>query len=515
MEERKSNLNVDELSIGELNTSELSFSEPQRQSQAALVLIIYNRFKNLISRFWYFIVFFLFTGKSDGGFDTFTIGIIGLTLLATILSILSYFRYYYWIEDDQLMIRSGVLSKSLTQIPFDRIQTIDYEQNLIHQMLNVVGLKIDTAGSSQAETKMQALTKNKADALRNFILSQKKETLIAETGDEKLAEAQLEEAEEIYKIDLGRLIKIGLTENHLRSGFVFLFGAFWFFDNIRETGVDVDELGVEYYNMALGSLLIIGTLAILFVIISMVISISRVFLKYYNLSFLRSFNGFKVIGGLFNRKEVAALDTKIQLLEWKQNLIQKYLGFHDLVLKQASSSEVGSKKSIVVPGVYQDDIENVKNYLFPDRNEDVTEMHQLNKWSLYRPLIYITILALLLVVLFIYTDSYYNLFALSTFYILVTIRLFKKYEKAYYGINDKAIFVKGGVFGHKKWMTMHHKIQSMQISQSPFQVRRDLASLSIHTASGTKTIPFIELARAEYLYDYLTYKVEIAEEEWM
>ncbi len=496
--------------------SELQFGEPQRQSQAALILIIYNRFKNLITRFWYFIVFALFTGKTgDGGLDTVSLSIIGLTFIATLFGIISYFRYYYWIEGDQLMIRSGVLSKSLTQIPFDRIQTIDFEQNLIHQTFNVIGLKIDTAGSNQAETKMQALTKEKAKALRNFILSQKQETLIAESGDDYLTEVQLEKAEEIYKIDFARLLKIGITENHFRSGFVLLFGAFWLFDNIRETGLDVDEIGVQYYNQVLGSIVLAGTLLVLFILVSMIFSVSRVFLKYFNLTFLRSFNGFKVISGLFNRKEVAALDSKIQLLEWKQNLIQKYLGFHDLVLKQASSTEIGSKKSIVVPGVYSEDIENVKNYLFPDRMEDSTEMHQLNKWSLYRPLMYISLFAIGLAVLFVYLNLYYNLFALIVFYILVVVRLFKKYSKAFYGVNDRAIFVKGGVFGHKKWMTMHHKVQSMEITQSPFQTRRKLASLQIHTASGTKIIPFIELDRAEYLYDYLTYKVEVSTEEWM
>ena len=496
--------------------SELNFGEPQRQSQAALILIIYNRFKNLISRFWYFIVFAIFTGNSDtGGPDTVSITIIALTFVATIFGILSYFRYYFWIEDDQLMIRSGVLSKSLTQIPFDRIQTIDFEQNLIHQTFNVIGLKIDTAGSNQAETKMQALTKEKAEALREFILSQKRETILTETGNEAIAEAQLEEAKEIYKIDFSRLMKIGLTENHLRSGFIILFGLFWLFDNFREVGINVDELGEVYYNRALGSIFFIASLTALFIFISMFISVSRVFLKYYNLRFLRSFNGFKVIGGLFNRKEVAALDSKIQLLEWRQNLIQKYLGFHDLVLKQASSTEIGSKKSIVVPGVYHDDIENVKNYLFPDRKEASTEMLQLNKWSLYRPWMYISLLAIIFAGLFIYIQSYYNLTFVLTMYVLIVIRLFKKYEKAFYGVNDRAIFVKGGVFGHKKWMTMHHKIQSMQISQSPFQVRRKLASLRIHTASGTKVIPYIELDKAEYLYDYLCYKVEVSEEKWM
>ena len=497
------------------NKSEFNFSEPQRQSQAALILIIYNRFKNLISRFWYIIVIGLFTGKSNWGTsDPFSLVILFLTGFTAIFGIISYFRYYFWIEDDQLVIRSGVLKKTLTQIPFDRIQTIDFEQNLIHQALNVIGLKIDTAGTATSEIKMQALTKEKAQELRKFILSQKREVQLEELGEETQVLVQ-EDAKEIYGIDFARLVKIGLTENHIRSGFVILFGGFWFLDNVREAGVDVEGIGSQYYDQVLNSIVIIGIIAIFFVFVSMFISVARVFLKYFDLKFFRSYNGFKVISGLFNRKEVAALDSKIQLFEWKQNLIQKGLGYHNIILKQASSAEMGTKKSILVPGVNKTDIERVKDFLFPTRNEDNVQMTQLNKWSLWRPLMYLALLAILLATLFIYTKSYYNLTALIIVCILIVVRSIKKYHKAFYGVNDRAIFVKGGVFGHSKWMTMFHKIQSLEITQTPFQYRRKLASLQVHTASGSKTIPYIELDKAEYLYDYLTYKVEDSNEDWM
>lgn len=499
----------------EENLSEFDFNEPQRQSQAALVLIIYTRFKNLISRFWYIIVFGLFTGKTNWGTtDPFSLIILFLTAFTAVMGIVAFFRYYYWIEDEQLIIRSGVFKKTLTQIPFDRIQTIDFEQNLIHQALNVIGLKIDTAGTAASEIKMHALTKEKAQELRMFILSQKRESQVIEPGEKAKSIIQ-EDALEIYGIDFSRLLKIGLTENHIRSGFVILFGGFWFLDNINDAGVNVEEIGSQYYDTILGDIFIIATLAIFFILISMFISVSRVFLKYFDLKFFRSYNGFKVISGLFNRKEVAALDSKIQLFEWKQNLIQKALGFHNIILKQASSAEMGSKKSILVPGVNKDDIERVKDYLFPERNEANVRMVQLNKWSLYRPLLYISILAIALAALFIYTKSYYNLTALIIVIIVIFIRSFKKYDKAFYGVNDKAIFVRGGVFGHSKWMTMFHKIQSLQITQTPFQYRKDLASLQVHTASGSKEISYIELDKAEYLYNYLTYRVEDSEEEWM
>ena len=496
-----------------MKKSELDFSTPKRQSQAAIYLIIYNRFRNVISRFWPFLLIALFTGDlSFKNPDSFTMIIFGLTLLTGVFGIIAYFRYYFWIEGDQLMIKKGVLNHSLTQIPFDRIQTIDFEQNLIHQFFNVVGLKIETAGSTQSEIKMQALKKEEAEALRDFILSQK---VAASPSEGETNERKNQETELIYKIDFPRLLKIGLTENHIRSGFVILFAIFWFVDNIQEAGYDFGALGDEYYNKVIGSIFLIGGLTLVFILISMLISVGRIFLRYFDLRLLRSFNGFKVINGLFNRKEVAALDTKIQILSWKQNMIQRWMGYHDLQLKQASSAQLSTKKSIVVPGVNNVDIEKVKQLLFPERDENTVEYYGVNSWYLWRPIIIMSIIFIPLIIFMILQQAYPTLLILLIFYVGFMVRRRKKFTKTFFGLNDQGIFMRGGIFGHSRWMTMHYKIQSTEIRQTPFQKRRNLANFIVHTASGSRGIPYIKLTEAEYLQDYLTYKIEISKREWM
>jgi len=496
-----------------MKKSNLDFSTPQRQSQAAIYLIVYTRFKNVVSRLWPLLLIALFTG--DLNFknpDTLTQVIFGLTLFTGIFGIIAYYRYYFWIEGDQLMIKKGVLNQSLTQIPFDRIQTIDFEQNLIHQFFDVVGLKIETAGSTQSETKMQALKKVQAEALRDFILSQKVDAL---PESEMVPVAEQQKTELIYKIDFLRLIKIGLTENHIRSGFFILFAIFWFVDNINEAGYDFGDYGDQYFNQILNSVFYIAGLAIFFVFLSMLISVGRIFLRYFDLRLLRSLHGFKVINGLFNRKEVAALDTKIQILSWKQNLIQRWLGYHDLMLKQASSAQLSTKKSIVVPGVNTDDIEKVKNLLFPERDEGSVEYYGVSSYYLWRPILIISLISIPLTIFLIFQQAYPTLLILGLFYFGFLIRRRKRFNKTFFGLNDQGMFVRGGIFGHSRWMTLHHKIQSTEIKQTPFQHRKALADFFIHTASGSRGIPYIRLEEAEYLQDYLTYKIEESNKQWM
>ena len=58
-------------------------------------------------------------------------------------------------------------------LPFDRIQSVNFEQNFLHQMLNVTAVEIESAGSEQKELKIDALKIPIAEKLREEILRRK------------------------------------------------------------------------------------------------------------------------------------------------------------------------------------------------------------------------------------------------------------------------------------------------------------------------------------------------------
>ncbi|WP_424288599.1 PH domain-containing protein [Daejeonella sp.] len=51
-------------------------------------------------------------------------------------------------------------------------------------------------------------------------------------------------------------------------------------------------------------------------------------------------------------------------------------------------------------------------------------------------------------------------------------------------------------------------MQSVKISQSPYQQRKFLADLSLHTAGGTITAPYIPLEAARELQNFALFKIE-------
>ena len=132
-----------------------NFSQPKRQSPIAIFLIVQNLIEQIIRQFWPILLVVILqnfdfqtrgSASSDDPYTTRILFFIGA--LSAVGSIIAYFKFYYYIKNDEFVIEKGLFQKKKINIPFDRIQTINFEQNLIHRAFNVVSLEIDSAGSN-------------------------------------------------------------------------------------------------------------------------------------------------------------------------------------------------------------------------------------------------------------------------------------------------------------------------------------------------------------------------------
>ena len=60
-------------------------------------------------------------------------------------------------------------------IPLNKIQSVHIEQNLVHQLLDVSKLVIDTAGSEKSEAEIDAISSSKAESFKEFLLHQERD----------------------------------------------------------------------------------------------------------------------------------------------------------------------------------------------------------------------------------------------------------------------------------------------------------------------------------------------------
>jgi len=497
------------------NNASLNFGEPTRQSIVAILLIIWKTYRIIVRQVWPFILLFLF---KQGGLSTknhFVMGIIAFALLGMVYSIVNYFRYYFYIENDELIIESGVFKRSKLNVPFDRIQTINFEQNIIHRLFNVVRLKVDTAGSAKAEFEFHALANDKAEALRDFVLSNKKHVSLPEESSEN--ESSIEETpiyKTILRLDLGDLIKAGAVENHLRSSGIILAFMYWIYQSIDDLGMyrKVEETVSSQLS---GGLVLAIMLMVMFMILSFVVSMVKMIFTNYDLKFMRSENGFKINSGLFTKKDTSALDHKIQVISWGDNPLKKLIGIKDLRLKQASSIVLNKKTSIKIPSCTEKHITQVTDTLYGKNALDNISYQKVDKRYFYRNGAILATIFIAIVALFLYGQHYKQAVIFGIIGFVVTLTFYLKYKKKRYGYNNEMLVIRGGSYGDKTEVLPIYKIQSLSRKQTPYQRRNGLASLLIHTASGKVGIPYIKDNVARQIMDVFLYKVEKDKRKWM
>ena len=100
------------------------------------------------------------------------VGLGALALLAVLHLIWPFISYRHWgyaIRQSDFLIRSGVLWKRISAIPFARIQHVDNNAGPIERAFGVSNLVIHTAGSQMGSMRVPGLPAEHAESLRDYL----------------------------------------------------------------------------------------------------------------------------------------------------------------------------------------------------------------------------------------------------------------------------------------------------------------------------------------------------------
>ena len=487
------------------------FTLAHRQSPVAILLVVFKTLRVVIKQVFLPFLFFVLLGKKGNDFGTyFVVFACVISGLSMIYSIINYYRSYFHIVGNELIVISGIIGRNKLSIPLERIQTINFEQNIIHRIFGVKSLKIDTAGSNEKEFELSALDDEKAEALRFVLLSKRS---VSENHDILIQDIRKNEIR-IMSMTPGELIRAGLFENHFKSGALIFVFFWWIYANLQEIGINAEDYIKKVPDIGY-SIRIFLFAILLFLIISVIISLVRTVINYYGLGFFRINRGFKINYGLLNTKSISAMDHKIQSIAWTDNLLKKTVGINDLKLRQAGSKEVNTKDAITIPGCTKDHILQVSNFLYPDLDIESMPITKVDVSFYIRNLLFSILLPLPFIATSLYFGSYISavIGAIVMIYFIVMAKL--GYQKLGYGYNKELLKLKGGAFGDKNIISPIFKTQSIEIKQNPFQRRKNLVNIIVYNASGSETIPFIKEQEANLILNYFIHKAETDHRNWM
>lgn len=492
----------------------VSFNQPQRQSILGSFFFFILTLQRTVRMLWPLILVYVLKSNEASAYSEYIyMGGAAIILLMIIHSFLSWKNYYFYIENNEFVVKKGYLKRVVTTIPFEKIVSINIKQGVFHQLLKVVELEVDSAGSKQAELRISALSRSLADALQQHLSAFKDEQRANSSEEAEVATKHIRKT--IFKLDLGDLIKIGITQNHLKGlALMFVFG-----NNIYQGIKDIfdKELGVAADKtsdfISHSSLYVVGVLIVAVIIVAFVISMGETFLRFFKLRLEQSDAAFSIKSGLLKRRAITIPFSRVQAIYRNENPLQRWVGYSAVRLVQANSTEQKkASEQVVIPGCSIEQYELTCNYVYNQPLEQ--EFATLRPHGSFgRRVFFITLLiSSIPAAIAAYNDIWWPIPLPIVFSLIYAYLCFKKRK---FMISDDYLQIWSGAFGNQQTLIELYKMQTIRIKQTIFQRMNSVATINIVMGGASVRINHIQYSDAVVIKDYLLDKVNSTSRSWL
>jgi putative membrane protein len=382
-----------------------------------------------------------------------------------------YRRFEYAVTADTVDIRSGVLSRREREIPYGRIQNVDVAQNAVQRALGIAELRLETAGGSDTEAQLRFVSRGEADRLQELI-SDRKRGVSAETGDPAAATP----GEELFRLDMRELSILGLVSADLRVlGLLTVLAS-----GLAPALIEGAPPGAELLIM-LGPVFAVAILLGLWALSGV-----RAMLRYYGFRLLRHGDELRYERGLLQRYNGTIPLEKVQTLTLRENVLARQLGYATLVIETAGYAAGGSAKvESAVPIGKRDRVLELARSVEPVGDLDFQRPPKRARtryaFRYALALGVVTALAYGVTRLIALPLAWYLPLALL---VVVPVAAHLAWANRGYALDEDYVVTRNGFWRRKTAIVPYDRVQTVLSSQTIFQRRRDLGSVTVDTASG-------------------------------
>ena len=438
---------------------------------------------NILKQFVLPIIFLLITGKGDR-YQLW--GLVGIGVMVP-LAIARYMSFRYHIGSDRLVIRSGLLHKTVRDIAFTRVQNVTLQQGLLHRLMNVAEVRLETGGGEKEEGRMRVLGFSQAQQLQQIIRSKEISHLSTESHDQQT------DNEPLLALSNAELFKLGLISN---KGMILVaagFGAASQFDwqlvqrLFHSAGGWLwnhsDDL---LHNRTSGYVL--GGITVLFAafIVLRLVSVVQAQLHYHGFVLSSNTHRLSIQRGLLNRFNGSLPRTRIQAWTLQQGWLQRKFSRFALRVDAAAGSVKSENLESnwqLAPIADSEAISRIIDAVLPAGSWPIEHWKPLHPNAWKREFKMPAILLLMATAICIYWLHAYGLLVLLGIpLLLVKAKIWAKH--AGYSHAKGLIAVREGWIG-KTWRFAEvQKVQAVYVKQSPFDRRHNMATVFLDTVNA-------------------------------
>lgn len=487
-----------------------TFETPQRQSPLALVIMFFKIFRTVIGVIWPVLIALLLGGKKENPGLKWLIAGASVLLFVLTRTILDYLYFRFSIKDGQLVVRKGFFYRTAITVPLERIQAVHLEQSFLHSVTLTHKLIIDTAGKEGAEVTIYAIPSSDAVALRTLILNQ---------VDERATATETKPATKLVsKLDLLGLLKLSLSANHIETIAVVMAFIFSRYEDVKPLLENTPLLKnvISYGESVKYTWQLISTLFIIVVVITILISCIRMFLRFCNYTVRMDRKGYYIRWGLLQVRQKMVPFKRIQMIRWRSNFFRRLIGLALLNLKVAGTDETKKKVLLELPIT---DINQIRQIvpmyqpLLPTETGAVSQ--KIHRSYAYRKTLFITFPVLIVIAgLLALIWQWYALLVFTWLPYSLGLQLLYCRNFRFWATPEGLQQYKS-TWGRTEAVLNWKNIQYVQIRQSIYQRKKGLATLLLNTAGGKFELPYILHEQALAISNYALYRTESSQQHWM
>lgn len=448
----------------------------------------------------------------------FLLGPLAIGAAIIIGGILQYWYFRYAALQQTIHIRQGVFNRSQLALEYPRIQQAEISQPFYFRPFDLAILSLDSAGSSGSEVKLAGIPLQQAQDLRRDVLAVARSAPSASANTS--SENETAETDYEFTLPLREVLKYAFMDSRMLVlvpalvGVLFQFDAFadWFETQAKAIASEFEHLNSLW--LWFGSAAAILTVMVLSAMLMATI-------RFYQFQLRIEGNRYQARSGLLSIHTVSLKDEKLQRVQWKQNWAGKLFSRWTLTLKQLGAAHArggNQQKAFTAPVVVDQQQQQLNGYLHIPPTTTFEGVHWLStvgSWVIWVALSQIVIWSALDELAMQLTAMVLS----GIFWAVVMWLRWRKFGFCYLPKHDSAdqswLAVRTGFIGSTQNWYPAHKLQKVTLTQPPWQRAAGMATLTVYSAAGSKTIPWLNLAHAKRYYADILHGVCAHTGRWM
>jgi putative membrane protein len=434
----------------------------------------------------------LFTGRGNS-WELW--GLVGAGVLV-LVSLAQYFTYRFRVEGDGIVIRSGLLQKSLRHIPFQRIHNVALHQSLLHRVFGVAEVKLESAGGMKAEGEMRVLSLADAHALEELVRGHG----LARPVDGGEVAPETPAATELLALPTSEVVRLGLISNR---GMILVAAAFGvlaqsgsdFLGDAIESWIKVlmgwgKDLHLGIVGWLIGAL----TLLVVAVVALRLLSVLLALLQFHGFSLTETGRRLSVQRGLLTRVRANMPRRRIQAWSLSEGLTHRWLGRRSLRVDSASVEAANDQRSVrdLVPLATPEAMDALIRHLLPGARWPLQEWRPLHPKAWRRQFALPALVTLAVTAVLVSREGAWGLATLAMLpLLLVRAKVWARH--AGYSLDGGLIAVREGWLDKSWRFAETGKLQAIKLSRSPFDRRHGMATLVLDTAGASPMEPALRI----------------------